>query len=567
MNAFQSISFIDKATPQQLQQMVAARNPYSYLALSRLQTIRDNKLKEDAKQPESPPLSQVIPQQLSQLEHKGIASLPQQAPPPQMPPQMPPGMPPQMPPGLPPQQPPMQSGIGEGMSAAGAAGGLVSFKQGGIAHFQEAGAVYGNPMQNFINERRKIADEIRAKNAANVANVPMPLRDAFEKAQKNANDKLQNLLPSTTTPESLNAQNTGYTTNESGEPIQGNQPLQEPIQGIQSLREPTPADVAAYGGTTQTNQKAPTNTNSVGIKTPNLNEAFKSKENFLNTIESQSPRFDPEKWNEPRKNQAQDTQSVYEGLQKALPSESAAIRSQIKDLQRANEGESSQAPDMAMLRMATALMATKSPHFMQALGEAGGAGLEDYQKIMALQKQQKLKLLEADANMAAAQDARNQNLMGVADQRVERGIQAKEAANKMKIDSDATQFALKMKIGAMKAGLPLEKIEEQYKLAQMAAQIHHLTTVPKPAAVAIYEYGQTHPEFREHLQNAQSASKLEDYLKNIGKDYEDLRSTVAKDMTGQAKMPSYNDFVQERLKVYDARFPRSLAQLPDSAFQ
>ena len=149
MNAFQSISFIDKATPQQLQQMVAARNPYSYLALSRLQTIRDNKLKEDAKQPESPPLSQVIPQQLAQLEHKGIASLPQQAPPPQMPPQMPPGMPPQMPPGMPPQMPPglppppMQSGIGEGMAAAGAAGGLVSFKQDGIAHFQVGGNSFG----------------------------------------------------------------------------------------------------------------------------------------------------------------------------------------------------------------------------------------------------------------------------------------------------------------------------------------------------------------------------------------------------------------------------------------
>jgi hypothetical protein len=143
--------FVDNATPQQLQQMVAARNPYSYMALSKLQEIRDNKMKAEAKQPESPPLSQVIPQQVAQLEHQGIASLPQQAP--QMPPQMPPGMPPQMPPGLPP--PPMQSGIGEGMSAAGAAGGLVSFKQGGIAHFQEAGAVYGSPMQNFINERKR----------------------------------------------------------------------------------------------------------------------------------------------------------------------------------------------------------------------------------------------------------------------------------------------------------------------------------------------------------------------------------------------------------------------------
>jgi hypothetical protein len=541
--------FVDNATPQQLQQMVAARNPYSYMALSKLQEIRDNKMKAEAKQPESPPLSQVIPQQVAQLENKGIASLPQQAP--QMPPQMPPGMPPQMPPQQPPQQPPMQAGIGEGMAAAGAAGGLVSFKHGGIAHFYQGGNdeltnIYLGGIPNVLTP-----EYIRGKK-----------NPEYNKPVVSVSSNPAQSVPIITTPESLNAQNIGYTINESGEPMQGT-----PMQGTQPLREPTPADVAAYDRTTQTNQKAPTNTSNVGIKTPNLTEAFKAKQDFLNTIESQSPRFNPEKWNEPRKNQAQDTQSVFEGLQKALPSESAAIRSQIKDLQKANEGESSQAPAMAMLKMATALMATKSPHFLQALGEAGGAGLEDYQKIMALQKQQKLKLLEADANMAAAQDARNMNLMGVADQRVERGIQAKEAANKMQIDSDATKFALQMKIGAMKAGLPLEKIEEQYKLAQMAAQIHHLTAVPKPAAVAVYEYGQTHPEFREHLQNAQSASKLEDYLRNINKDYEDLRSTVSKDMTGQAKLPSYNDFVQERLKVYDARFPRGVARLPDSAFQ
>jgi len=543
MNSFQIMHFVDKASPQQLQQMVAARDPYSYMALAKLQSIRDDKLKADAKQPESPPLSQVIPQQIAQLENKGIASLPQQAP----------QMPPQMPPQQPQQQPPMQAGIGPAMAPAGAAGGLVSFKHGGIAHFQQAGSVKGQP-RTWRDYWNGDPDVVKSDLYDNL--TPRALRPPALDTPS---------VPTTTgmstTEEALNLQNSGYTTNQKGEPIPTS------IGSIQQLREPTAADIPADNRTTQANQKATTNTNNVGIKTPNLDEAFKSKLNFLNTIESQYPKFSPEKWNEPRKNQTQDTQSVFEGLQKALPSESAAIRSQIKDLQKANEGESSQAPAMAMLKMATALMATKSPHFMQALGEAGGAGLEDYQKIMALQKQQKLKLLEADANMAAAQDARNQNLMGIAEQRVERGIQAKEAANKMQIDSESNQFALKIKIGAQKAGLPMEKIEDSFKLALMAAQIHHFTTVPKPAAVAIYEYGQTHPEFREHLQNAQSASKLEDYLKNIGKDYEDLRSTVAKDMTGQVKMPSYNDFVQERLKVYDARFPRSVAKLPDSAFQ
>lgn len=124
--------FVDKATPQQLQQMVAARDPYSYMALSKLQEIRDNKLKADAKQPEAPPLALTIPQQIAQLDQpQGIAALPQAMPQGQQ------AMPQEM------QQ---ASGIGPAMAPTGAGGGLVSFKHGGIAHFQAAGEVVGrNP--------------------------------------------------------------------------------------------------------------------------------------------------------------------------------------------------------------------------------------------------------------------------------------------------------------------------------------------------------------------------------------------------------------------------------------
>jgi len=136
MNQFQIMHFVDRATPQQLKSMVEARNPYSYMALAKLQELRDQELKKKAGSPQPEPLAEAIPQQLAQLERpaqtamkqlqqpQGIASLPQaamaapQAPMMQQAPQQ--EMPQEMP------QEPMQA----------YGGGLVSFKRGGdVKHY------------------------------------------------------------------------------------------------------------------------------------------------------------------------------------------------------------------------------------------------------------------------------------------------------------------------------------------------------------------------------------------------------------------------------------------------
>jgi len=113
MNQLETMNFVDKATPQQLTAMVNARDPFSYMALSKLQQIRDERMKAQAGQPAPAPLAQVIPQQVMQGA-------------PQMPPQMPQSM----------EQPPQMGiaslgGIGPDQEAAGAGGGMVAFTQGG----------------------------------------------------------------------------------------------------------------------------------------------------------------------------------------------------------------------------------------------------------------------------------------------------------------------------------------------------------------------------------------------------------------------------------------------------
>jgi hypothetical protein len=73
-NMFQVMHFVDHASPQELQKMVQTRDPYSYMALAKMQELRDNALKAKANQPVAPPLAQTIPLQLEQLQ-QGIGAL------------------------------------------------------------------------------------------------------------------------------------------------------------------------------------------------------------------------------------------------------------------------------------------------------------------------------------------------------------------------------------------------------------------------------------------------------------------------------------------------------------
>lgn len=133
--------FVDGADERELMSMVSSKNPYSFMALAKLQSIRDTKMKEQAGQPTPPPMSEQIPQQLAQLA-SGQQPIQQQPQQPQQPMQQS-------------MQPPQQQGIASiGGEATGAGGGMVSFTDGGgvrrfatphdgkdVRHFQEAGEV------------------------------------------------------------------------------------------------------------------------------------------------------------------------------------------------------------------------------------------------------------------------------------------------------------------------------------------------------------------------------------------------------------------------------------------
>lgn len=126
--------FVDGADERQLMSMVSSKNPYSFMALAKLQSIRDAKMKEQAGQPMPPPMSEQIPQQLAQLAS---------------------GRQPMQQPMQPPMQQPMQpQGIASiGGEPTGAGGGMVSFTDGGgVRRFASQGAVKENPFMATFND-------------------------------------------------------------------------------------------------------------------------------------------------------------------------------------------------------------------------------------------------------------------------------------------------------------------------------------------------------------------------------------------------------------------------------
>lgn len=507
MNAFQSISFIDKATPQQLQQMVAARNPYSYLALSRLQTIRDNKLKEDAKQPESPPLSQVIPQQLAQLESKGIASLPQQAPPPQMPPQMPPGMPPQMPPGLPPQQPPMQSGIGEGMAAAGAAGGLVSFKHGGIAHFLVGGNSFsqeygggdtsyespsiptGTQIDDYLDNLRRQGKPISIGIVKDLQSgkIPIPKAPATPIA-----------APTT----SVAATNPG-------------QIGLNAFRDWQASQAGTPTEAPKAPGTTGTTGTPGTpGIPGAGMFGREIADLAKAREKSLVENERlvKENAFDPIKDVAARGDIEKDAEAAHAKLKNMFPDPNSEARKNLSAIQAENKSDIEKAPYSGLLRMSLSLMATTSPYFLQAVGKAGGEGLQEYQTIQEHNKKRRDSLIQSEAQMSAAQDARNRGLYSESRNLATEAQKSRMDAYNAERNAKTAQAGLMMQINGQRAGIPAERLQNLMEATKTTASVAQAMKLPD--AIRTMTFLENNPQFKKVMQDQKT---VQDVVEQVGR--------------------------------------------------
>ena len=192
----------------------------------------------------------------------------------------------------------------------------------------------------------------------------------------------------------------------------------------------------------------------------------------------------------------------------------APVLASIKKYHDESSAEEGKAPYQGMLKMATALMSTKSPNFLQALGEAGGSGLEEYNKINELNKTRKMKLLEVDANMAAAQNARDRGNLQLAQSHVDKAQAAKVDEYHAKTNAKVSTAQLQYQIAGTAANVPMEMLKHQTDL--LGAQAHimsaqaNMINANKPQAKAaeiqLQEYinDPKHPERAARFQTAQN---------------------------------------------------------------
>ena len=105
---------------------------------------------------------------------------------------------------------------------------------------------------------------------------------------------------------------------------------------------------------------------------------------------------------------------------RATPLLQEAIRKQEKDV----EGRRGSAVNEALIQAGLGIMGSKSPRFLQAVGEGGTAALRDYREGMKDIRQGERDILKSRAELANAQTLRDQNKFAAAEKAEKRGLEA-----------------------------------------------------------------------------------------------------------------------------------------------
>lgn len=548
-----AINFIDDASTskEQLEAMVNARSPYSMIALSKLQAMRDAAMKAQAKQPTPPPMTEYIPQQIAQLR-SGVMSpeiMPQGA--------MPQGGMPQG--GMPPMpQQPMQQGIASiGGAPTGVRGGVVAFENGGsveargVALDEAKAALAATKNPPGLNER----------NQARIEGKPDPLiayqtmqqqlvqnrnnaQAAYEKAISPPTGAGMGFkpLPILSTPAAPAAAQPAVAN--ANDPYRQSQPYDIGQSAVNETVD-KPA-VVAPDPSAEAQKKIsallPTNMDLAGVQ--------KAQEDYLRYLEdvAKKPTWNEADYKKALGDRTADTKKFYTELEGIFPDSTQEFRNQIKTLKEENLSEKTKAPYQGLLKMSLSLMSNTGRNFLDALGKAGATGMEEYNSIMQMNKRQNLLLMESDAKMAVAQDNRKNNLYGLASSQAAEAKQDRIRAFDLEKDSKAQQVGLAVKIAEIKAGTPLKMMELRTNLAKAGASIYSAYKPDSPEAVKLWRFAQSNPEFAAYLQTQEHVKRASTGYLALSKLYDDeLRAATA---AGQDKFPSRDTWISKQFIEY-----------------
>jgi len=571
--------------------MVSSKNPYSFMALAKLQSIRDAKMKEQAGQPMPPPMSEQIPQQLAQLA-SGRQTMqqpmqPQQQPMPQQPMQ-------------PPMQQPMQpQGIASiGGEPNGAGGGMVSFTDGGgVRRFAEPNGVQlvTEEPENLGAVRLGFKPQMGFPRISPISPTP-PLSDEVierNNAIKNARRTIAELNPP-----GWAARKEATNNNQPDPLIQFNKDLTEAKANLNSLLNPIAAAPAVASAEKPAARSGDASGSDAGITRLNnqptggsLNPAPIYKEltdklgplqtevldaqaagitAFTNAQGAMAPYYDPKRLAEfTPTDEARETsrQTKQTELEKAFPNPYTKTANALELLQKNLENSEANTFNKALFKASLALMGSKSPKFFQAAAESGLVGVEDYGRMQEANQKQRMALMNADTALATAQDSRKRGLYDQSAKQVSESLQFKKDAFLAERDATLEKGRMAIALEGEKAKRPALKIQQaqdlfslqhglytdKFKLAefnQRGAQIKAMSTPEMGKAI---EWAARNPQYAGQIYDEKSRAMFGTIIK------EAMDASQKDQVTPpEQKKIVFDATVKSALDAYAKQYPRPM---------
>ena len=446
-----AINFIDGADEAQLKAMVAARNGYSAIALSKLQSIRDAKMKAQAAQPTPPPLSESIPQQLDQLKSPQPQQAPQQMP----------------------QQAPQQAmGIASiGGSPTGAGGGMVAFKEGG----------YPPPKMEYADYNTIPA--MYAKEDPNRTNFD------FSTPQTAGGSIADYIKYGMKKPASFDAEF----------PI--NSTLVGKIPGVSAPSVPMLAGADKYpsrpvspGGITNVAASAkPVTTNKAGASSKGIASVDPSAaaQSFYDQAKSYTGSLSSLTGDSPERRAAMgdvnaETTANINAMKSAMPDRMQKFADEAAKDREGIEKEKGEVVPQALLVLASSLMNPSVRNgqglsgFLSSVGEAVPKGLTEMQKLKSAVSDKLQKQKQLEMTIASGQEARDRGMFDIASR------QAQNAQNQrldlVKSDNNllGQSYLAQSQIAMHQADIPFK--QAKLEIDKQTLAVHKLQAM-KPSAL------------------------------------------------------------------------------------
>jgi len=591
--------FVDGADERELMSMLSAKNPYSFMALAKLQSIRDLKMKEQAGQPNPFPMSEQIPQQLAQLASGQPMQQPMQQ--------------------QPMQQPMQQQGIASiGGEATGAGGGMVSFTDGGgVRRFASEGAVsapeestsrFGDAARSLLPAFPSEAEiRARVKEQKDAIDLQKQRSEAAAKLAERMRENHVGPFTATTPSEREKyAQNNKQIETELNVLRYGATPktgdLEERI-GLKSnllTGSTTPVanvDIKKSKDPGVAEKPAINNAgNNAGNATPsaggNLNPEkiykdyegrlaplFKQKEEsanagitaLTNAQTAMLPYYDQKRLAEFNPTDAEREtlrQSKQTDLEKAFPNPYTKTANTLELLQKNLENSEANTFNKALFKASLALMGNKSPKFFQAASEAGLVGVEDYGRMQDANQKQRMALMNADTALATAQDSRKRGLYDQSAKQVSESLQFKKDAFLADREATLAKGNMAIALEGKKAELPDLKIKQaqdlfnlqhglytdKFKIAEFNQRGAQIKASSTPEMGKMIEWAAKNPEYAGQIYDERSRAMYSTVIK-------EAMEIFAKDQmsTPEQKKINFDATVKAAVDAYAKQYPRPMA--------